>query len=153
MNTTDERKRLIAKIHVAKNRTGLDDEAYRALLFGAAGVESAADIETMEGFDAVLDAFRHFGFREDRRGLQGRPVWTDAWGCTDRQRAKIEAMWRSFARDRSDRALRHFIARVAKVESPAWLDSGKTSMVIVALSRMMRKAGIDPETGRKVTNA
>jgi phage gp16-like protein len=62
-----DRRRKMAIIHVAKKELGLDDESYRALLEGAAGVRSAADIETYRQYAAVLDAFKRLGFQKSRR--------------------------------------------------------------------------------------
>lgn len=62
-----DRRRKMAIIHEAKKELGLDDESYRTLLKGAAGVRSAADIATYRQYAAVLDAFSQLGFRSIRR--------------------------------------------------------------------------------------
>ena len=68
-----DRRRKLAIIHVAKKELGLDDESYRALLEGAAGVRSAAEIETYRQYAAVLDAFSRAGFQKTRRPKVDNP--------------------------------------------------------------------------------
>ena len=72
-----ERRRRLAAVHCAKRDLGLDDEAYRALLAGAAGVESAAQIRTGRQWEAVLGALRRAGWRGTGRlsGQMGTCYW------------------------------------------------------------------------------
>jgi hypothetical protein len=51
-----------ALIHIAKQDLHLDDEAYRLILKGVAGVESATQL-TREGFDKVMARFHEMGFK------------------------------------------------------------------------------------------
>jgi hypothetical protein len=144
------RKAKLSLIHIAKKETGVDDEAYRSLLAGAAGVSSAAELEYEGQFAAVMKAFENLGFKNTGRGKAGnktRPRWTDEWGGTEDQRAKIEAMWRTCARNKSDKALRAFIKRITHVDHPRFLTASLARKVILALADMMRKAGFDPGTG------
>ncbi|MDR2370422.1 MAG: regulatory protein GemA, partial [Treponema sp.] len=143
------RKEKLSLIHVAKKETGITDEAYRLLLSGAAGTDSAAKIVYEDQFIAVMKAFEKLGFKSwKKRGLtDSRPDWPDAWGCTEDQRAKIEVMWKTCARNPSDRALRAFVKRIARVDSPVFLRPQLARKVILALADMMRRAGLDPETG------
>ena len=139
------RKEKLAMIHVAKKACGMDDEQYRALLAGTAGVESAADIENEKQYEAVMDAFRKYGFVPKAKP---RPKWTDTWGCTPAQRARIEGLWRSIARNKSDEALAAFVKRIARVDSPRFLVPFTASKVIVALERMADKPGEKKDADR-----
>jgi hypothetical protein len=56
-------------------------------------------------------------------------------------------MWKTCARNPSDRALRAFIKRIAHVDSPVFLRPHLTRKVILALADMMRQSGFDPDTG------
>ena len=58
-----DRRRRLAAVHCAKRDLGLDEAAYRDLLAGAAGVESAAQIRTGRQWEAVLGALRRAGWR------------------------------------------------------------------------------------------
>jgi hypothetical protein len=51
-----------AIVHIAKHDLRLDDESYRQILKGVAGVESAADL-TDEGFEKVMTRFQALGFK------------------------------------------------------------------------------------------
>ena len=51
-----------ALIHIAKADLHLEDESYRQILKGVAGVESAAEL-TREGFDKVMRRFQELGFK------------------------------------------------------------------------------------------
>lgn len=57
---TDQRRADLAKIHLAKKQLGLDDEAYRDLLWTIARVRSAADLDDY-GRNQVLAHFRRCG--------------------------------------------------------------------------------------------
>ncbi|MDR1637988.1 MAG: regulatory protein GemA [Treponema sp.] len=146
------RKEKLSLIHIAKKETGITDEAYRLLLEDAAGIGSAADIAFEDQFKAVMKAFEKLGFRSWKKQgkTNSRPEWTDTWGCTEDQRAKIEVMWKTCARNPGDRALRAFVKRITRVDSPVFLRPDLARKVILALSDMMRKAGFDPDTGGRL---
>ena len=136
------RKAKLSLIHIAKNSVGITEDAYRALLSGAAGINSAAQLEYQYQFNAIMRAFERLGFKSVQRSgsRKSRPQWQDAWGCTEEQRAKIEVMWKTWARNPSERALRAFIKRIARVDHPRWLNVELAQKVIIALEAMARKA-------------
>jgi hypothetical protein len=119
------------------------------LLEGAAGINSASEIRFEDQFNAVMKAFENLGFTSWKKQgkTDSRPRWPDAWGCSEDQRAKIEVMWRTCARNPNDKALQAFIKRIARVDHPAFLRPHLARKVIIALEDMMRKAGFDPATG------
>jgi hypothetical protein len=143
------KKGKMALIHIAKNAVEITDEDYRSLLSGAAGIGSAADLEWEYQFSAVMKAFENLGFKSSKRGGKTRPQWSDEWGGTVGQRAKIEVMWRTCARNKTDKALRVFIKRITHVDHPRFLNAALARKVIIALEVMMKKAGFDPVTGKK----
>jgi len=51
-----------ALIHIAKDDLRLDEESYRQILKGVAGVESSAQL-TREGFGKVMKRFQEMGFK------------------------------------------------------------------------------------------
>ncbi len=51
-----------AVVHIAKEDLHLDEETYRQILKGVAGVESAAQL-TQEGFEKVMRRFQEMGFK------------------------------------------------------------------------------------------
>jgi hypothetical protein len=50
----------LARIHILKKEAGITDDEYRSLLSGAAGVASAADIETPDQYYKVLFALEKY---------------------------------------------------------------------------------------------
>jgi hypothetical protein len=56
-------------------------------------------------------------------------------------------MWKTCARNPSDKALQTFVKRIAHIDSPVFLRPYLARQVILALEDMMRKAGFDPATG------
>lgn len=75
-----DRRRRLALIHAARRDIGLDDPAYRSLLAGATGVESAADLKTDQQFAAVMSAFRAAGWEGTGR-LKGQMATCYALWC------------------------------------------------------------------------
>ncbi|MDR2020494.1 MAG: regulatory protein GemA [Treponema sp.] len=53
-------KNELARIHILKKEMGITDEDYRSLLSGAAGVDSAAEIETPDQYYKVITALRRY---------------------------------------------------------------------------------------------
>jgi hypothetical protein len=51
-----------ALIHIAKENLHLDEESYRQILKGVAGVESSAKLNR-EGFEKVMKRFQEMGFK------------------------------------------------------------------------------------------
>lgn len=148
---TNKRSKM-SLIHIAKEKCGLDDAAYRALLSGAAGIDSAKDMEWEDQFVAILGAFENLGFQSWKKEgkTNSRPRWTDEWACKPGQRAKIEVMWKTCARNKDEAALRAFIRRIAHVDSPRFLNPGLARKVILALEKMMIAEGYDPVSGGRL---
>lgn len=88
----DQRRRELAKIHIGAKELGMDDDAYRDMLFTVARVRSAADLDAA-GRHEVLDHLKACGFKPKRgkRTYPGRPhnLQSDARGP---QLGKIEAL-------------------------------------------------------------
>ena len=55
-------RRKKALVHIAKEDLRLDDESYRQVLKGVAGVESSTQL-TVEGFEKVMRRFEEMGFK------------------------------------------------------------------------------------------
>lgn len=151
------RKAKLNLIHTAKRQLRLSDEHYRALLFGAAGVGSAADVDHEGQFDRIMAAFRAAGF-VPVAPKAGRPRTSPVrngqpdswWGCTPAQRGKIEHLWALVARNPSEQALKAMAARICKVDALNFLDQVLATKLLVALSRMAQTAGYNPDTGARL---
>jgi len=115
-------------IHVAKRQCNLDDQSYRALLSGAAGVDSASGIESEAQFKAVMAAFDRLGFgRNDGK----------VYSIDDDQMAKAYALWCNLhllgAVD--NRSYGSFMAWVKRMYPQDILRKGQKSQLIEALKR------------------
>lgn len=65
MNRTE-----LARIHIAKNELGMDDETYRAMLQNVAGVASSKDL-TEAGFKKLMAHFKRCGWKP--KAKPGKP--------------------------------------------------------------------------------
>lgn len=61
------RQRQIAQIHIAKKELGMDDDTYRAMLQGVAGVDSSSKLD-FAGMTKVLKHLRAAGFKGTAAG-------------------------------------------------------------------------------------
>lgn len=72
--TTENRKAMLAKVHIGKKRLGLDDETYRALLSDTYGVNTAAKLSVKQ-LDDLLMRFQAMG-AELNQGVNPRGLKT-----------------------------------------------------------------------------
>lgn len=98
----------IKLIHMAKNKAGLNDDAYRALLWGAAGVYSAKDIKSSKDYNKVRKAFYGLGV--------SLPYASSNYYNNDAQDRKAYALWCELheagaVRDKSWKAMISFRTR------------------------------------------
>lgn len=134
-------------IHVAKRQTGLSDEQYRALLSGAAGVESAKDIKSWVQYRAVMAAFKKLGFKSPSKDFQKsskedrQPAW-----ITKRQEYYIRGLWRLASRVKDENALRSLTKRITGTDDVTWCSKKDASRLILALRDIAQKAGFNPDS-------
>lgn len=132
-----ERKRLIRLIHVAKKQLGLGDDQYRAVLEGATGKNSCADmvgLEVKRAYDAMV-----------RLGFKPGPA-KNAAKAKSPQLAKMRAQWielhgLGLVKDRSDAGLLKFCKRLTGVDRLEWLTPAQASKAIEGLKAMRQRAG------------
>ncbi len=69
-----QRSSALAQIHIAKKQLGLDDDTYRAMLWGVARVRSSKDLDHA-GRTAVLEHLKKCGFKSapPKKPTPGRP--------------------------------------------------------------------------------
>jgi hypothetical protein len=149
---TPAQKKWIQVLHVAKRECGLDNEAYRALLYGAAGAESASGIKTWEQYSAALSAFKALGFRVQSKtsrasGLKETDAETPRnpdW-ITARQEYYIRGLWDLASRQKDLESLRKMTCRIGGVSHISFLKKTDAQKVILALRDITEKAGHDPD--------
>lgn len=138
-------KHWVKIIHIAKVKTGLDDEAYRALLWGAAGVDSASQIRTSQQYNAVMAGFANLGFQVQKRKV-GSQSTRPANMITERQEYYIRGLWELASRAKDERSLRGICKRITGVDDLSFCPKSKASALILALRDIAKKAGYDPDS-------
>jgi len=139
-NPQNKRQKLIQLIHVGKNNLALSDDAYRAILLGASGKNSCADM-TIPELEKVMKAIKRAGFTFCKH----LPLRKEEIGKATRDQLEyIKGMWELAAIYKTEKALNAFIRRVAKVDDIRFLDVQGAQKVILALRAMVVKAGYDP---------
>lgn len=138
-------KHWVKIIHIAKAKTGLDDEAYRALLWGAAGVDSASQIRTSQQYNAVMAGFANLGFQVQKRKV-GSQSTRPANMITERQEYYIRGLWELASSAKDERSLRGICKRITGVDDLSFCPKSKASALILALRDIAKKAGYDPDS-------
>lgn len=141
------RNEKLALVHLARKDRGLDDVAYRAILAGSAGVESAARIETDAQFEAVMSAFSALGFSRKPATRKRMPVRDEQVGdlATRRQLYYIKGLWELSSRVKDEKSLRAMVKRIGHVDDLRFLSEQAASALILALRDICWKAGINPD--------
>ncbi len=129
---SDERKRLIRRIHAEARSRGMDTDARRDLQRSATGKVSCADMTV----DELRSVIRAMGTPRDRLP-QGpgagklRALWISAWHL-------------GVVRDRTDAGLAAWLRRQTGLETAAWTDPAGLARAIEALKLWLaREAGVD----------
>jgi len=137
----------LALIHLARKDRGLDEVAYRSLLNGAAGVDSASKIETEAQFEEVMKSFVNLGFkrRDSGHGKMDQHGGGNPGFCTVSQLSYIRGLWRLASRVKDERSLNALVQRISKVDDITFLTKGDASKVILALRDICWRAGINPD--------
>ena len=74
----NRRKKLIAKVKIAQQQLGMDDDTYRDLLEGAVGKRSAAKLNEKE-LTTVIEVMKSKGFQDQSSGHEAdKPDVTEA---------------------------------------------------------------------------
>jgi hypothetical protein len=133
----DLRKRMIAKIHVAKAKLGLDDVAYRAMLEAETGKKSSKNMAAAE-LERVLGRLKTLGFRDRLPRAQEH--------AGSAQHVKVRALWHSLwllgAVDHADdRALDSWIAGTAGVSALRFAAPVQANKAIEGLKAMCARHG------------
>lgn len=140
-------------IHVAKRELGLTDDEYRALLFGAAGVESAKEIKNEKQYFDVMHTFKQVGFKPTVNTVQNKKlkykITGDSrvhWRISHEQEYYIRGLWDLASRVHDEDSLRAIIKRIVKTDDISWLSKAQATKVILALRDICEKAGYNPDS-------
>ena len=146
------RRGMLAKVHIAKQQLRMVDDDYRAVLLRVAGRVSAADLTDRELVD-VLAEFERLGFTAKAKRPGPKPA--------DHPLArKARALWISLGHlgaidDPSESALEAFARRQLGCAKMQWADQRLGYRLIEALKGMADRhgwsqdlAGVKPAAGR-----
>ncbi|MDH5525556.1 MAG: regulatory protein GemA [Desulfobulbaceae bacterium] len=138
-----------AKIHIAKKELGLNDEAYRDLLYFQFSKSSSKDL-TFQEVGKLLSFFRTKGWKpkynvkKGRKGSTKSTNFKEITGPNAQQKRYILALWNNLGYD-----VAKLDARCKKqfgVERFEWLNEDRDLFVLVTdLRQRNLDAGIDPE--------
>lgn len=117
---------LLAKIHVARKQLALDDDTYRAMLRGVAGVESAKDL-TPALASKLLRHMQTCGFAP-ARPIERRP---NVAVSREQQIRKIEALLADAGRPWA--YVVAMVPRICKVDAIEFCDEARLGKLIAAL--------------------
>ncbi len=126
----DIRKRELAMIHVAKSQLGLDDDAYRDMLWTVARVRSAADLD-WAGRKKVLDHLKAKGFKSKTRPAPAKYKSVLV--------SKIRALLIA-AGNKPDAYADGMARHMFKVERFEWCDPAQLRKIIAALGYQQKRA-------------
>lgn len=126
----------LAKIHIAKKQLNISDDAYRALLWDVAGVDSASKLDFHQQH-AVLSRLIQLGFKAKRPKKQGATARKSA-----SQGDKMRALWIQMAeqniiKDKSEPALMAYVKRMTngRYHAPQFCDARTASQLIESLKK------------------
>lgn len=144
---SDQRRALLAQVHIARKALAMQDDDYRAVLERVAGHRSAKDCDDSQLRDAIAQ-FQGMGFRPTgsvkRRALGGSQTVR-----------KARAMWISLYQlgaidDGSDAALEAFGRRQLRVDRLQWADERQGFRLIEALKAMADRHGWDQRVSSRL---
>lgn len=136
----DERRAMLAKVHIARKALAILDDDYRALMERLTGRRSAKDCDDHQ-LAILIAEFERMGWRtsggKTRRAVGGSQTVR-----------KARAMWISLYQlgaieDGSDAALDAFGRRQLRVDRLAWADEREGFRLIEALKAMADRNGWD----------
>jgi len=129
----------IAIIHIAKTQLKLTDEHYRYIL-SSFGVSSSKDLSFSQ-FLSIMDIFKKLGFKNNGKKKKEKSGMTEYEKAkngiaTEKQIAKIKAMWREKSREKTIPALESFVYRIVKKISLNILTYNDVKKLIRALENL-----------------
>lgn len=130
----------LALIHIAKKDLGLDDDAYRDMLWTVARVRSSAELD-FSGRIKVLEHLKSRGFKPKQaaKAKQKAPL------SNEPQHKMIRGLWLELhavgtVLDPSEQAISRFIKNQTKIDRIEWLSTSQASQVIERLKQWLARA-------------
>lgn len=145
----DQRRALLATVHIAVKKLAMHDDDYRALLVRVTGTNSAKACDRRQ-LAAVVAEFERLGFDRAARAPSSRATHPVA--------KKARALWISLYQlgaigDASEAGLETFGQRQLGVERLQWADQSEGFRLIEALKAMAQRAGWDQRVPARMKSA
>ena len=144
----DQRKRLLALIHIAKKDSRMSDGDYRTFLKSVTGLDSSKDMDAAQ-LQAVVDGFRQMGWKVGTcQSIKGKlSPKTRAQKGRKSMASKIRALWiecfkAGVVTNRYEEGLNAYVQRMTGIDRVDWIrrpSDGRT--VIEALKKMLEERG------------
>ncbi len=134
----------IRTIHTAKTKLKLSDESYRALLQGAAQINSSKEIKTWVQYDSIMSAFQKLGFTLCKQKVDPQSARHPDW-LSAKQEKYIRGLWSLVSREKSEQSLNSFVEKITGRGHVTWLLKSDAAKVINALRKMAVAQGINPD--------
>jgi phage gp16-like protein len=131
---------MLAKAHIARKDLGLDEATYRAVVSRISGghADSAGKLSGRQ-LDDLLSEFMRLGWK---------PKTVPKAAAKDPMAGKVRALWITLAdagvvRDRSEEALRSYVARMTRRSDLRFCSPVEKGRLIEALKQWADRAGVD----------
>ena len=143
----EQRRALLAAVHVARKKLGMIEDDYRAVLHRITGHTSAKDCDNLQ-LGKVLDEFGRMGFQSTARTARRAPAASAV-------ARKARAMWISLGQlgaieDASEEKLELFGRRQLGVERLQWANEREGFRLIEALKAMADRHGWDQRVSSRL---
>lgn len=154
VNAAQARRLLVAKIHIARNQLGMDDDSYRANIAHYANGKTSCTDMTVPELHAVLAAFEKLGFKPKKTATKKQPAKKYSPKTTDGprdERSVIRAIWifmhrAGFILDGSETALNSWVSRQTAegngsigISDVEWLHGNDATKVLESLKKWCRR--------------
>lgn len=133
-----------ALIHVAKCKTGMTDDEYRAMLSGF-GVASSVELDHTT-FDQVMRHFKKMGFKARRAGRSPNTGEAPAVPSAQKLKKKIQHMATDMHLTRT--YLDAISKRMFSVDTWSWLDVEQLRKLVAALMYHQKRHGATAHPGK-----
>lgn len=137
---------MIAKIHLAKNQLGLDEDTYRSIISQTVGKDSAAKC-TDKQLIKVIEAIKAKGWSDKKPRAKGDKTTKERKAYENANKpsiSKIYALWGVLQRSgkiksHDKAALDAFVKKYTHVDHVKWLDEEQARKIIEILKQMIAR--------------
>lgn len=151
------RKSLIAMVHIAKSRMGMDDETYRDWLAKNTGKRSSSDLSDRQ-LATLVQTLRAAGYLDEAPATARVIAGKGANRPTDAQWKTARGLVKKLGLEGGldGEAFASFVKRVGKVDNPRFLTKATMASVLIGLEKWWadreEKKGMTDNKGRKAAS-